>query len=173
MANPQASKQRIIPEAFHRRNRAESERVIELTQRAIALLEAVHQAVTLSAVAATTQSVDEKRKGLSAKTILRNADAATLFRAHSPVYQRRRQKVRRAKRKRTRVEADARATYRGLRTLDLIQMVEDLKKQNAELQAQRDKLQAERDEAYRLRGEAVELNTRQLAALTRQMQQNP
>ncbi len=166
MTNPHPTRQQIVPEAFRRRNRVEWERVVVLTQKAIAQLEAAHQVVTLSAVAATTQSVDEKRKGLSVKTILRNEEAASLFRAHSPAYQRRQQKVKRAKAQRTQVKADTRGMYRGLRTLDLIRMVEDLKKRNAELQAQRDRFLAEREEA-------VELNIRQLAALTHQMQQSP
>lgn len=170
MANSPATKQRIIPNSFHQRNVAQSERVIQLTQKAIAQLEMAHQVVTLSAVVATTQALDEQRKGLSSRTILRNAGAAKLFREHSPAYQIRQHTVKCAKRKRTRGSADTQAPYHGLRTSDLIQMVEDLKTQKAEVQAQRDKFQAERDEAYRLRDEAVEHNTRQLAALTRQMQ---
>ena len=172
MSNSLASKKRTPPESFRQRNQAQSQRVIDLTQKAIAQLEANHQSVTLNSVVAITPSLDEKRKGLSAKTILRNAKAATLFREHSLSYQVRQQKAKRAKRKRVRTDADTRAAYRGLRTSDLIQMMEDLKKQNTTLQTQCDKLKAEREEACRLRDEAIVLNTRQLAALTHQRQPN-
>ena len=172
MSKSLTPQKRTPPESFSRRNQAQSQRVIDLTQKAIAQLEANHQSVTLNSVVAITASLDEKRKGLSAKTILRNAKAATLFREHSLNYQVRQQKVKRAKRKHVRVDADTRATYRGLRPSDLIQMMEDLKKQNASLQTQCDKLKAEREEAYRLRDEALEHNTRQLAVLTCQRQPN-
>jgi len=144
--------------------------VSQLTQKAITQLEADHQRVTLTTLVATTRTLDEGGKGLSSKTILRNVEAATLFRKHSPAYQTRQQKLKRVKRKRARVDADTRAAYRGLRPSDLIQLVEDLKKENAEIRMQRDKFQAEREEAYRLRDEALEHNTRQLAALTCQRQ---
>jgi len=170
MSKTLVSKKRTPPESFRQRNQAQSQRVIELTQKAIAHLEANHQLVTLNSVVAITQSLDDQRKGLSAKTILRNAEAATRFHEHSLAYQARQQKIDRAKRKRARVDADMRATYRGLRPSDLIQMMEDLKKQNAELQTQCNKWKVEREEAYRLRDEALQHNTRQLAALTRQMQ---
>ena len=170
MSETLASKKRTPPESFRQRNLAQSQRVIELTQKAIAQLEANHQSVTLNSVVAITQSLDDQRKGLSAKTILRNEEAARLFHDHSLSYQVRQQKVKRAKRKHVRVNADTRAIYRGLRPSDLIQMMEDLKKQNGALQTQCDKLRAEREDAYRLRDEALEHNTRQLAALTRQRQ---
>ncbi|MBI5033304.1 MAG: hypothetical protein HZB51_22520 [Chloroflexi bacterium] len=168
MSKTNASPKRTLPESFRQRNQAQSQRVIDLTQKAIAQLEANHQAVTLNSVVAITQSLDDQRKGLSAKTILRNAEAATLFREHSLNYQVRQQKIKRAKRKRVRIDGETRSTYRGLRLSDLIQMMEDLKKQNVALQTQCNKLKAEREEAYRLRDEALEHNTRQLAALTRQ-----
>lgn len=170
MAKTPAPKKRLVPESFRQRNRAESERVIQLTQKALAQLEADHQPVTLTTVVASTRTLDDGSKGLSAKTILRNPKAARLFHEHSPVCQARQQRVRRARRKRIRVDADTRAAYRGLRLSDLIQMMEEMKRQNAEIRMQRDKLQTERDEAYRLRAEALEHNARQLAALTRQMQ---
>ncbi|MCL5952172.1 MAG: hypothetical protein M1132_10715 [Chloroflexi bacterium] len=170
MTKPPATQPRSVPDSFRQRNMAQAERVMQLTRKAIAQLEGVHQAVTLNMVVAATRSLDEQSKGLSAKTILRNAEAATLFRTHSPAYQARQHQVKRAKRKRTPVATDIQVTYRGLRASDLIQLVESLKKQNAEIQAERDRFRAERDEAYRLRDEALEHNARQLAALTRQMQ---
>jgi hypothetical protein len=169
MAKTPVPKKHLVPESFRQRNQVESERVVQLTQKALAQLEADHQTVTLTTVVASTRALDEETKGLSAKTILRNPEAARLFHEHSPAYQARQRRVRRAGRKRVQVNADARATYRGLRASDLISMVEDLKRRNAEIRMQRDKLQTERDEAYRLRDEALAQNTRQLAALTRLM----
>jgi hypothetical protein len=169
MSKSSTISKRTPPESFRERNQAQSQRVVELTRKAIAQLEAKHQAVTLNSVVAITASLDDQRKGLAAKTILRNPVAAALFHEHSPSYQARQQQAKRAKRKRVRLDADTRAAYRGLRTSDLIQMMEDLKKQNTTLQTQCDKMKAERAEAYRLRDEALALNTRQLAALTRQL----
>lgn len=170
MSKTHAPKKRTPPESFRERNLAQSQRVVELTRKAIAQLEASHQAVTLNSVTEITASLDDQRKGLAAKTILRNPVAATLFHEHSPSYQARQQQAKRAKRKCVRIDADTRAAYRGLRASDLIQMMEDLKKQNTTLQTQCDKLKAERAEDHRLRDEAIALNTRQLAALTRQQQ---
>ncbi len=170
MAKMLGTKKRVAPAAFSQRNQAQSERVIQLTRKALTQLETDHQAVTLTSLVAATRTLDEGGKGLSAKTILRNPAATVLFHQHSPAYQARQREVQRAKRKRVRMDADSHGLYRGLRRSDLIQMLEELKRQNTELEMQRDQLQAEREEAYRLRDEALKHNTRQLAALTRQTQ---
>ncbi len=155
-------------ECFGQYNRTQYQRVVQLTEKAMAQLEASHQRVTLTTLADTTRAVDTEKRGLSARTILRNADAAALFRQHSPAYQERQQKATRARRKRARrqTNAEARAHYRGLRVSDLVPLVEELKAQVAQMNTHEAKLQAERDAAYRLRDEALEHNARQLAALT-------
>jgi hypothetical protein len=138
-----------------------------LTREAIAQLEENQQTVTLIAIVEATRVLDDEEKGLAPKTILRNPEAAELFHQHSPAYQERQRKAKKAKRKRSKVQSDVQAAYRGLHRSDLIQMVEDLKQQNAEMKAQMEKLQTERDDAYQLRDEALEHNARQLAALTK------
>jgi hypothetical protein len=160
---------RSLPVAFRQYTQLRFQRTVRLTREAIAKLEAAGTPVTLTAVAETTRDLDEGGKGITPMTILRNTEARDLFHQHSRIYQERQLKARKAKRKRSgvKVDADARATYRGLRTSDLIQMVENLKQQLAEANARLVKLQAERDEAYRLRDEALQQNTRQLAALTK------
>jgi hypothetical protein len=165
--NPSGSK-RLQPETFGLYNRGQYQRVVQLTEKAIAQLDASHQPVTLTALAEATRAVDPEKRGLSARTILRNTDAATLFRQHSPAYQERQQKATRAKRKRARNQTnpEVRAQYRGLHVSDLVRMVEELKAHVAQMNAHETKLQAERDAAYRLRDEALKHNARQLAALT-------
>jgi len=156
------------PESFGQYNQVQYQRVVQLTEKAIAKLESTYQPVTLTALAEMTRSLDSEGKSISSRTILRNVDAAALFRQHSSAYQARQQKAKKVKRKRAKAKAntDVRATYRGLHSSDLIQMVEDLKTKIVEMKEQQEKLQAERDEAYRLRDETLQHNARQLAALT-------
>ena len=167
MTKTSSNHKRIIPDAFNQYRRATFERTVRLTEKAIAKLKAEGKAVTLAGVCEATREFDERGKGLRPNSILRNPKAAELFHQHSPAYQERQQKVQKAKRKRAKatINSEARATYRGLRASDLIQMVEDLKVQIAELKTQHEKLKTERDEAYHLRDEALQHNTRQLAAL--------
>ena len=166
MPKTPSTQKRVPPDSFNQYNRAQYQRVMQLTAQAITKLESERHPVTLTAVVEITRDLDGEGRGISARTILRNSEASELFRLHSPAYQVRRQKVKKAKRKRTKVKANARTIYRGLHSSDLIQMVEDLKQQNVELKARQEKLQAERDAAYRMRDEALQHNTRQLVALT-------
>jgi hypothetical protein len=173
MAKTPPTPERTLPKALQQLNQTKFQRTVRLTRQAITKLQHEGQTVTLAAIAEATRLFDEDSKGITPTTILRNPEAATLFRQHSPAYQARQQQLKRSKRKapRAKLDAQTRATYRGLRSSDLIQMIEDLKKQITELKAERDKLKAERDEAYRLRDEALQQNTRQLAALTKLMNQ--
>ena len=156
-----------VPESFFHHNEAEKLRVVELTRKAIEKLESDGQSATLQAISEATRLFDDENgRGISSKTILRNLDAAELFREHSSVYKERQKRANKAKRRRSKVGADVRAAYHGLRASDLIEIVEDLKSKVAEMKEQMDKLQSQRDRAYRLRDEAMEQNTRQLAALT-------
>ena len=165
------AKKRVLPETFNQYNQAQYQRVVQLTQQAITKLESEHKPVTLMAIVETARELDTKGTGISSpKTILRNPEATELFRQHSQTYQARQQKTKKTKRKRTKTNGDVRATYQGLHSSDLIQMVEDLKKQNAELKAKLGKCQAERDEAYRVRDETLQHNARQLALLTAKAQ---
>jgi hypothetical protein len=161
-----SAKKRVPPEAFHQHRRAAFERTVQLTQKAIAKLQAQGQTVTLSALSEATRAFDENGKGLEPNTILRNPEAAKLFRQQSPAYRQRQEKTRKAKRKRPQVHSEVQATYRGLRSVEFIAMIEDLKTQIVALKAQQERLQVERDEAYRLRDQALHQNTRQLAILT-------
>jgi L-rhamnose mutarotase len=159
---------REAPDTFAQRNQAQYQRVVRLTRQGIAELQARHQSITLLALSQITASLDQGGKGLSPRTILRNAEAAELFHQHSPAYQERQQEAKKAKRKRSKIKVnpDVRATYKGLHAADYIQMVEELKAKIEEMKVQQAKLQKERDEAYSLRNQALEQNTRQLAALT-------
>lgn len=164
-----SKRKRTPPPSFRQHSRDKFQRTVQLTQSAITQLEAQGQTVTLAAICEATSELDEQRKGLKPMTILRNAEAAELFRQHSPVYQARQQQVQKARpsrRSKARTGQEAQAIYRGLRSSDLIQMLETLKTQMVELKTQQEKLTTERDEAYRLRDEALEQNARQLAALT-------
>ena len=165
---PSTNKQ-VPPDAFGQYRQTRFERTVRLTEKAIAKLEANTQTVTLTAVCEATRELEDKRKGLSPITILRNPKAAEYFRQHSPAYQDRQRQARRAKRKSASVllNTEVRAVYRGLRSSDLIQMVEDLKAQLMDLKVQQEKLQTERDEAYQLRDQALQQNARQLMALTK------
>jgi hypothetical protein len=167
MTNLSPNPQHAIPEAFNQYRRAAFERTVRLTERAIAKLDEAGRNITLEALCEASRELDEQGKGLRPITILRNPEAAELFRRHSSAYRERQQKARKAKHGRAKPKpgADVRASYRGLRAPDLIQMVEELKTQLAELKAQQAKLKAERDEAYRLRDEALLHNARQLAEL--------
>ena len=157
------------PAAFSQYSQARFERTVRLTEKAITKLETQSQTVTLMAVCETTREFDTAGKGLQPNTILRNAAAADLFRQHSPAYQARQQQVKRAKRQPAKAipKANLHSQYQGLRTPDLIQLVENLKAQLKELKGQKETLQIERDEAYRLREQALQQNTRQLIALTK------
>jgi septal ring factor EnvC (AmiA/AmiB activator) len=168
MTNTTMKPKRIVPEAFNEYRQKMFARTVRLTEQAIAKLEAKHQPLTLDGLCEATRELDEQGKGLRPAAILRNPQAAELFRQHSPVYQARQHKARKAKRKRPRARTASAtpAIYLGLRTPDLIQMVEDVKAQIAGLNAQQEKLEAERKEAYRLRDEALQQNTRLLATLT-------
>lgn len=156
-----------VPVAFHQHNEDKYQRTIQLTRKAIARLEGEGQTVTLVGVVETTRAFDERGQGLSPATILRNPEARELFHQHSSAYQQRQQKAARVRRKRSRSSAitDVRTAYRGLRTADLIQMLEDLKQALADARNQQAQLQVERDEAYRLRDDVLQQNARQLAAL--------
>ncbi len=175
MPKTQSIRKRIPPDAFGQYSQARFERTVQLTEKAITKLEANARTVTLAAVCEATREFDDKGKGLSPITILRNPQAAEHFRQHSPAYQERQRQAKRTKRPRirARVNADVRAAYQGLRSSDLIQMVEDLKTQVAALKTQQEKLQTERDEAYQLRDQALLQNTQQLMALTRLAPQVP
>jgi hypothetical protein len=166
MAETTSTHRRVAPESFRQYCRTRFDRTVALTQKAIAALQAQGQPVTLDALSGATRAFDTKGKGLSANTILRNPQAAELFRQHSSTYQERIQKAKKASRKRPKPSSEVRTTYRGLRPTELIQMIEDLKTQIVDLQAQRAKLEIQRDETYRLRDQALQQNTRQLAMLT-------
>jgi hypothetical protein len=157
-----------VPEAFPQHNQSQFRRTVTLTEQAIAKLEAAGQPVTLARLAETTRMFDERGKGLTAVTILRNPQARDLFHQHSPAYQQRQQQARRVARQssRGRMASGTRVAYRGLRAADLIRMIEDLKQALAEARTQQAKLQVERDEACRRRDEALQQNAQQLAALT-------
>jgi hypothetical protein len=167
MVKTLSTEKRVPPAAFREHRRTAFARTVQLTQKAIAQLQAQGQTVTLSAISEATRAFDEKGNGLEPNTILRNPEAAELFRQQSPAYQQRQERARKAKRKRPKANLDVRATYRGLRPAELIAMVEDLKTQIVALKAHQERLQVERDEAYRLRDQALQQNIRQLAALTR------
>ncbi len=171
MAKTSSVKKRVLPEAFREHRRAAFERTVELTQKALTKLQAQDQPVTLIALSEATRAFDETGKGLEPNTILRNPKAAELCRQQSPAYQARQHRARKAKRQHPKVSSDVRATYRGLRPAELVQMVEDLKVQNVQLKTQQKRLQVERDEAYRLRDQALQQNTRQLATLAKSMTQ--
>jgi hypothetical protein len=168
MTKRSSSKSQSVPAAFDRHNRDTFQRTVRLTQQAIAQLQADGKTVTLAAVCELTPAFDEHHKGLAPVTILRNSEAAELFRQHSPAYQARLHKQRQAKRRvsKPKTASKVAVAYRGLRTTELIQIAEDLKAQIAALKTLQIRLQAERDEAYRLRDETVQQNLRQLAALT-------
>ncbi len=168
MTNTSMKPKRTVPDAFNQYRQKMFARTVRLTEQAIAKLEAEHQTITLDGLCEATRELDEQGKGLRPTAILRNPQAAELFRQHSPVYQARQHKARKAKRKRPGPKsASATPTiYRGLRTPDLIQMVEDLKAQIAGLKAQQETFETERREAYRLRDEALQQNARLLATLT-------
>jgi hypothetical protein len=171
MTKTSFAKKHVPPAAFSEHRRTAFARTVQLTQKALAQLQAQGQTVTLSAVSKATRAFDEKGKGLEPNTILRNPEAAKLFRQQSPAYQQRQAKARQAKRKRPQIDSDVRATYRGLRPTELMTMVEDLKTQIAALKTQQAQLQQERAEAYRVRDQALQQNTRQLAMLTQSMTQ--
>ena len=167
MPNPIRTTHQQVPEAFNQLNQKRAQRTVRLTEAAIAHLNAKGKPITLTALCEATRKLDEKGKGLQPITILRNSKAAELFRQHSPAYQARQQAARKAKRKRSPINSEARSIYRGLHSSDLIQMAEDLKLKLAELQTQQKKVVDERDEAYRQRDEALQQNLRQLAALAK------
>lgn len=156
------------PSAFNEYNRVQFERTVRLTRLAIAQLERAGEEVTLAALAEATRSVDTDHggKGITAATILRNAEARELFHEHSPAYQERQQRLAHTKRRRgTRQPAARKGEYQGLRAADLIGLVEELKQTVGTLKQEQAQLKAERDAAYQLRDEALQQNTRQLAAL--------
>jgi hypothetical protein len=171
MTKTSSTKKRVPPEAFSEHRRTAFARTVQLTQKAIAQLQAQGQTVTLSALSEATQAFDQNGKGLEPSTILRNPESAKLFRQHSPAYQACQHKARSAKRKCPKATPDAQATYRGLRSAEFIVMIEELKTQIVALKAQQERLQVERDEAYWLRDQALQQNTRQLATLTKSMTQ--
>ncbi len=171
MAKTSFAKKRVPPAAFSEHRRTAFARTVQLTQKALAQLQAQGQTVTLSAVSEATRAFDQNGKGLESNTILRNPEAAELFRQQSPAYQRRQERARKAKRKRPKIDSDVRTTYRGLRPTELIAMVEDLKTQIVALKVQQTRLQGEREEAYQVRDQALQQNTRQLATLAKSMTQ--
>ncbi len=163
--------QRVRPAAFGKYCRTRFERTVELTQKAIAKLQTQGQTVTLSALAEATREFDEKRKGLQPNTILRNPQAAELFRKQSPAFHVRQHRVKKAKRRQHKPSSDVQEMYRGLRPMELIAMIEDLKKQVGDLKAQQEKFRTAREEACRLRDQVLQQNARQLAALTKSASQ--
>jgi hypothetical protein len=169
MTSKPRTKKKEVPAAFRHYNETKYQRTVRLTRQAIAKLQADQQKVTLAAIAAATRTVDETGKGITTTTILRNSEAAALFRQHSPAYQARQQAKSAASQ--PEVKEQIPVAYRGLSSTDLIQKIEKLKKQVANLKTQRNKLKVERDEAYRLRDEALQQNTQQLARLTQLMNQ--
>ncbi len=171
MGKASSAQKRVPPAAFGEHRRAAFARTIQLTQKAMAQLEAQGQTVTLGAVSEATRAFDEKGKGLTPATILRNPEAAELFRQQSPAYQRRQARARKVKRQHPKAGADVPAMYRGLRPAEFMTIIEDLKTQIVTLRAQQERLQAAREEAYRLRDQALQQNTRQLATFTRSMSQ--
>jgi hypothetical protein len=172
MIDTTTNHKRTIPDAFNQYRQETFARTVRLTEQAIAKLKAEGKTITLTGLCEATRTLDERGKGLRPTTILRNPKALELFHQHSPVYQERQQKARKAKRKRTRVKStsDTPAIYRGLRLPDLIKMAEDLKAHINELKAQQKRLEAERDEAYRLRDDALQQNVQLLATLTTRAQ---
>jgi hypothetical protein len=164
-----------IPDAFRTYRQGAFERTVRLTEAAIGQLEAEGRQVTLASVCEITRMLDERNKGLRAAAILRNPRAAELFRQHSPAYQERQQKARKAKQKRAQAkpQPNAQATYQGLHVADLIPIVEELKAQVGTLKVQQKELQNQRNEAYRVRDEALQQNARLVAALTTQVQRCP
>ena len=170
MTSKPRTKKKEVPAAFRQYNENKYQRTVRLTRQTIAKLEADRQKVTLTAIAEATRTVDETGKGITPMTILRNPEAAALFRQHSPAYQARQQA--KLANPQPEVEEQIPAAYRGLSSTDLVRRIEKLKKQVATLKTQRNKLKAERDEAYRLRDEALQQNTQQLAKLTQLMNQS-
>lgn len=170
MTYPQHPKKKQVPTTFRQYNETQFRRTVRLTRQAIAKLRADNRTVTLAAIAATTQTVDDTGKGLTATTILRNPEAAALFRRHSPACQVRQQTG--SANSPAETEAQIPTAYRGLSSTALIERIEKLKKQTTALKAKQRQLKAERDEAYRLRDEVLRQNTRQLAMLTRLMSQS-
>jgi hypothetical protein len=168
MTDTPASHKRTIPESFNQYRHKTFERTVWLTEQAIAKLHAEGKPVTLVSVCEATRVLDERGKGLRPTTILRNPRSAELFHQHSPAYHERQQQMQKVKRKRVKAKtrSETQATYQGLRSADLIQMVEDLKVQVAELKGQQGKLRGERDAAYRQRDDALQQNARLLATLT-------
>ena len=160
------------PPSFSQHNRTKFQRTVVLTQKAIKHLEAEGRTITLAAVCEATGHFDEGGKTLAPITILRNPEAAALFRQSSPACQARVQRAKKAKRKHQ-MSLDVRAVYHGLRARDLIQMIEELKGQITAMEAKQTQLKRERDEAIRLRDEALEQNVRQLATLTQLVSQSP
>ncbi len=158
------------PASFQQHNHTIFQRTVALTQKAITHLEVEGRTVTLAAVCEATAHFDDRGKSLAPITILRNPEAAALFRQSSPAYQARQQQAKKAKRKR-KVSADSRGIYRGLHSTDLIKMVEELKVQMAEMKTRATKLRQDRDEACRLRDEALRQNVIQLATLTKLTEQ--
>jgi len=169
MTNTPLTKKKEVPTAFRQYNETKYQRTLRLTRQAIAKLQADNQKVTLATITEVTREVDETGKGITSMTILRNPEAAALFRQHSPAYQAKQQG--RPASSQSESEEQIPVTYRGLNATDLIRRIENLKKQIAKLKKERNKLKVERDEAYRQRDEALRQNTQQLARLTQLMNQ--
>lgn len=170
MAKPTPGQAAAVPAVLRQHNQTRFQRTVQLTQQAIAALEAQGQAITLMALAAATRTLDESGQGITAKSILHNPEACALFHQHSPAYQERQRRVKPGKRPRgrPRVENELRIKYRGLHVSDLIRMVETLQSELADLKSQQAKLEATCAEALRVRDEALQENVRQLAMLTAQ-----
>lgn len=152
---------------LQQRNQALFCRTVALTTAAIEKLEAAGEKVTLANVAAATHSLDAQGRGISQTTIVRNPEALTIFRQHSPAYlQKLARKSRQAPHKPAPPVVDQ---YQDLGQLDLIRMVEELQAENVQLKTRVAELQRERDTAYHLRDEALQQNARQLAQLAELM----
>ena len=154
--------------AFNQHNQVASERTVELTRRAIAHLKTAGQKITLTAVSEATRAFDNSGKGLAPNTILRNLQARELFHEQSENFQRRQRHLGKLnhRRPRSRGISNVSAEYRGLRTSDLVQIIERLNQRVAKLQEQLSAFQAERDAAHRRCDELEQQNIRQLAELT-------
>ncbi len=92
LKNPPAKK-KVPPDAFQQYNQTKFQRTVHLTRQAITKLQDDGLTVTLAAVAEATRGCDQEGKGITPTTILRNPEAAALFRQHSPAYQARQQQA--------------------------------------------------------------------------------
>jgi hypothetical protein len=96
MSKPSSTLKPGSPASFSQHNHNLFQRTVTLTQKAINHLEAEGRTITLAAVCEATGHFDDRGKGLAPITILRNPEAAALFRQSSPAYQARQQQAKKA-----------------------------------------------------------------------------